>query len=67
MGDDLPDLALRSRCAVLAAPANAVAEMLAQADFVTRARGGEGAVREFLELILRAQGRWQAIVDAYRG
>jgi 3-deoxy-D-manno-octulosonate 8-phosphate phosphatase (KDO 8-P phosphatase) len=67
MGDDLPDLALRSRVALLAAPANAVAEMLARADLVTKARGGEGAVRELIELILRCQGRWQAIVDAYGG
>jgi 3-deoxy-D-manno-octulosonate 8-phosphate phosphatase (KDO 8-P phosphatase) len=67
MGDDLPDLALRPRVALFAAPANAVAEVRARADLVTKARGGEGAVREFIELILRSQGRWQAVVDAYGG
>jgi 3-deoxy-D-manno-octulosonate 8-phosphate phosphatase KdsC-like HAD superfamily phosphatase len=32
---------------------------------VTQARGGAGAVREFADLLLKAQGRWQPIVDAY--
>jgi 3-deoxy-D-manno-octulosonate 8-phosphate phosphatase (KDO 8-P phosphatase) len=67
MGDDLPDLALRPCVALFAAPADAVAEVLARADLVTQARGGQGAVREFIELILRSQGRWQAVVDAYGG
>lgn len=64
MGDDLPDLSMRSACALFAAPADAVDEVQARADVVTRARGGHGAVRELCEHILRAQGRWQAIVDA---
>jgi 3-deoxy-D-manno-octulosonate 8-phosphate phosphatase (KDO 8-P phosphatase) len=64
MGDDLPDLALRSAAGVFAAPFNAVAEVKERADFVTRASGGAGAVRELCEAILRAKGRWQAILDA---
>jgi 3-deoxy-D-manno-octulosonate 8-phosphate phosphatase (KDO 8-P phosphatase) len=64
MGDDLPDLGLRARCGFFAAPANARPELRARADLVTEASGGRGAVRELAEHILRAQGRWQAIVDA---
>ena len=67
IGDDLPDLSLRPRIAFLAAPANARSEVAARADLVTHAAGGHGAVREFVEHILRAQGRWQAIVGAFAG
>lgn len=64
MGDDLPDLALRSAARIFAAPANAVGQVKERADLVTRAGGGDGAVRELCEAILRAKGRWQAILDA---
>ena len=64
MGDDLPDLGLRVASAFFAAPANARAEVKERADHVTAAAGGRGAVRELAELILRAKGRWEAIVDA---
>lgn len=67
MGDDLPDLALRSRAAFFAAPANARPEVRERADLVTNTPGGAGAVREFAELMLRAQGRWTAILDALGG
>jgi 3-deoxy-D-manno-octulosonate 8-phosphate phosphatase (KDO 8-P phosphatase) len=67
MGDDLPDLTLRAACAFFAAPANARPEVVARADFVTRAAGGAGAVRELAEMILRAQGRWTTIVSGYGG
>jgi 3-deoxy-D-manno-octulosonate 8-phosphate phosphatase (KDO 8-P phosphatase) len=48
-----------------AAPADATAEVRASADFVSAYRGGEGAVREFIELVLRAQGLWESIVAGY--
>lgn len=64
MGDDLPDLPMRSLCALFAAPADACEEVRERADLVMRASGGRGAVRELCELLLRAQGRWQRIVDA---
>ena len=49
-----------------AAPADAVAEVRARVDFVSAyTGGGEGAVRELIELILRAQGQWDSIVAAY--
>jgi len=46
--------------------ADACAEAKEDADYVTTARGGRGAVREAIELILRAQGSWQRIVERYR-
>lgn len=64
MGDDLPDLSMRGACALFVAPADAVEEVRARADLVLRAGGGRGAVRELCEAVLRAQGRWDAIVDA---
>jgi len=64
MGDDLPDLGSFAVAAFCAAPANAVLEVRQRAHLVTRAGGGAGAVRELAEHVLRAQRRWQAIVDA---
>jgi 3-deoxy-D-manno-octulosonate 8-phosphate phosphatase (KDO 8-P phosphatase) len=64
MGDDLPDLALRARAAFFAAPSDARAEVRARADCVTVAAGGRGAVRELSELILRARGAWDGLVDS---
>jgi 3-deoxy-D-manno-octulosonate 8-phosphate phosphatase (KDO 8-P phosphatase) len=46
--------------------ADAVAEAKAAADMVTRAAGGHGAVREMVELILKAQGKWDSIIAGYR-
>lgn len=58
MGDDLVDLGPLRRAGVGVAVANAVAEVKRRAHCVTKARGGQGAVREVVELILRAQGQW---------
>jgi len=63
MGDDLPDLAVMERVGLAVAVANATPEVKRQAHYVTRASGGGGAVREVVELILRAQGKWE---DIYR-
>jgi 3-deoxy-D-manno-octulosonate 8-phosphate phosphatase (KDO 8-P phosphatase) len=65
MGDDIVDLAVLARVGLAAAPADATAEVRASADFVSAYRGGEGAVREFIELVLRAQGLWESIVAGY--
>ena len=66
MGDDVVDLAVLRRVGLSAAPSDAVAEVRACVDFVSAYRGGEGAVRELVELILRAQGRWDSIVSSYQ-
>lgn len=65
VGDDLPDLPLFRRAGLRIAVADAVAEVQQAADYVTRKRGGRGAVREVIELILQAQGRWTSVVEAY--
>lgn len=66
MGDDIVDLCPLKKAGVGVAVADALDEARAAADFVTRAAGGQGAVREVIELILKAQGKWDAIVDGYR-
>ncbi|MBI4309648.1 MAG: HAD-IIIA family hydrolase [Candidatus Omnitrophica bacterium] len=58
IGDDLADLVILKRAGFAAAPANAVFEIKQAADYVSRRRGGEGAVREVVELVLKAQGKW---------
>jgi len=65
MGDDWPDLPVMRRCAVACAPANAHAEVLAQAHYVTKARGGDGAAREFCDLLLVASGRYVHLLEPY--
>ena len=56
MGDDLPDLAVMRLCGLAASVPNAADAVRSAAHFVTRARGGRGAVREFCDLVLRARG-----------
>jgi 3-deoxy-D-manno-octulosonate 8-phosphate phosphatase (KDO 8-P phosphatase) len=59
VGDDLPDLPILERVGLGVAVANAVPEVKARAHYVTRTSGGSGAVREVVELLLRAQGKWK--------
>ena len=63
VGDDLTDLPLLRRVGFAAAPRNARPEVCQAVSYVTHARGGEGAVREVVEVLLRAQGRWREIVE----
>jgi 3-deoxy-D-manno-octulosonate 8-phosphate phosphatase (KDO 8-P phosphatase) len=65
VGDDIVDLGALKRAGVAVAVANGVAEARALADYVTRAGGGRGAVREVAELILKAQHKWARIVAEY--
>ncbi|MCS6859747.1 MAG: HAD hydrolase family protein [Abditibacteriales bacterium] len=65
MGDDLFDLPALQSVGVSFAPANAVAEVRERVDYVTARSGGAGAVREVIELILKAQGQWDAVVQAF--
>lgn len=59
LGDDLPDLPLLGRAGLAVAVADAAVEVKCAAHYVTRAKGGCGAARELVELILKAQGRWE--------
>jgi len=65
LGDDLPDLPVIRRVGLGMAVANAAAFVREHAHGVTTARGGEGAAREFCELILRGQGNFDAAHAAY--
>jgi 3-deoxy-D-manno-octulosonate 8-phosphate phosphatase (KDO 8-P phosphatase) len=62
IGDDVVDLGVMRRASVSVAVANAIDEAKALADYLTTAEGGQGAVREVVRLILRAQGRWDRLV-----
>jgi 3-deoxy-D-manno-octulosonate 8-phosphate phosphatase (KDO 8-P phosphatase) len=62
IGDDLPDLPLLGRAGLAVAVADAVVEVKRVAHYVTTVRGGEGAVREVVELILKAQGKWKKAI-----
>jgi 3-deoxy-D-manno-octulosonate 8-phosphate phosphatase (KDO 8-P phosphatase) len=65
VGDDLTDLPLMVQSGFAVAVADAVAEVKARAHYVTTATGGNGAVREVVELILKAQGRWDDLIKSY--
>lgn len=63
MGDDLNDLAPMGLVGLPACPADAVPEVRRQALFVSQSPGGKGAVRELVELCLRASGRWEQAIS----
>jgi 3-deoxy-D-manno-octulosonate 8-phosphate phosphatase (KDO 8-P phosphatase) len=66
VGDDLPDLPVMRRVGLAIAVADATPEVKHAAHFVTRANGGRGAVREAVELILKAQGKWESLISKAR-
>jgi len=65
MGDDLLDLPVLLRAGLSAAPADAAAEVRERVNWISQARGGEGAARDLIELVLRAQQKWDAVVEDY--
>jgi 3-deoxy-D-manno-octulosonate 8-phosphate phosphatase (KDO 8-P phosphatase) len=65
VGDDFADVPVMRRCGYAVAVADARREVREAADFVTYAPGGRGAVRELAEHLLKAQGKWAAIVSHY--
>ena len=65
VGDDIIDLGPLTRAGLAVAVGDAVPEAKAAAHLVTKAVGGRGAVREAIELILRAQEKWQPFVKSY--
>lgn len=68
VGDDLPDLPAFARVGLKVAVADAAPEARDAADWVTRARGGRGAVREICEAVLKARGDWQRwLATAHEG
>jgi len=65
VGDDLNDLAVMAEVGLACAVANAVSEVKDAAHYVAIRSGGAGAVREIIELILKAQGKWDGVIEAY--
>lgn len=65
MGDDWIDLALLTRVGLAACPANGVAEVQAVCHFVTQRGGGQGAVREVCDLIIKAKGVRETLLQQY--
>ena len=65
IGDDFTDVPIMRRVGFAVATANARPEAKAAAHYVTRAPGGDGAVREAIEVILKAQGLWGEILKHY--
>ena len=66
IGDDLSDLALLSQVGLAVTVQDGVEELKAVAHLVTQHAGGQGAVRELVETILKAQNRWNELLDRYR-
>jgi 3-deoxy-D-manno-octulosonate 8-phosphate phosphatase (KDO 8-P phosphatase) len=67
VGDDVIDLPVMQRCGFSIAVANARSEVRSNAHYVTPHAGGEGAGRDAIEFILKAQGRWRQALRAYIG
>jgi 3-deoxy-D-manno-octulosonate 8-phosphate phosphatase (KDO 8-P phosphatase) len=66
MGDDVNDIPAFIKAGFTGAPQDATTEVYNLADFRSRYPGGKGAVREFVEYILREQEIWEKIVDTYK-
>ena len=65
IGDDLNDLPALKIAGLSAAPADATEDVKQRVEYITPHKGGRGAVRDLLELILKARGIWDAIVEEY--
>jgi 3-deoxy-D-manno-octulosonate 8-phosphate phosphatase (KDO 8-P phosphatase) len=65
IGDDFTDTTIMHRVGLAIATANARPEVKREAHYITAAKGGDGAVREVVELLLKAQNRWQEILQHY--
>lgn len=65
IGDDFPDIPLLRRVGLAVAVANARPEVIAAAHFVTQKNGGDGAVRDAVELVLKSKGKWEEALAQY--
>lgn len=65
VGDDVIDLPIMRRCGLAIAVANARPQVLAMAHYTTPSRGGQGAGRDAIEYVLKAQGKLDAVIEAY--
>ena len=65
MGDDILDLPVLARVGLATAPADAADDVRRRVHWVAKAKGGAGAARELIELILKAQDRWDGVLATY--
>jgi 3-deoxy-D-manno-octulosonate 8-phosphate phosphatase (KDO 8-P phosphatase) len=65
MGDDVVDLAVLARVGLSTAPADAVPEIRDRVHWISQSAAGSGAARELIEVILRAQNRWEEVLASY--
>jgi len=65
IGDDFTDIVVMNRVGLPIATANARPEVKQAAQYVTQVPGGQGAVREVVELLLKAQGHWESLMRKY--
>lgn len=65
VGDDVVDIGVLDRVGLAVAVGDGVTEAKAAADYVTKAHGGNGAIREIVEMILKAQNKWKLVVSEY--
>ena len=63
VGDEMIDLGIMKRVGFSVAPSDAAIEAKEVADYITKASGGKGVVRELAELILRAHGKWEKVIE----
>ena len=67
VGDDVIDLPVMWNCGFAVAVANARDEVKRDAHYVAKHGGGDGALRDVIEFILKAQGKWKKVVEQYIG
>lgn len=65
-GDDLPDIPAMKACGIGACPADAMPQVIAQADYVSEYDGGHRFARYIVEMVMRAQGTWNLDVEVYK-
>jgi 3-deoxy-D-manno-octulosonate 8-phosphate phosphatase (KDO 8-P phosphatase) len=65
VGDDLLDLVVMKRCGVAITVANGHTSLRPHVHYVTQASGGQGAVREVCDMIIKAQGKWDSMMSSY--
>ena len=65
VGDDIPDIKVMRRVGVAACPADAAPEVREICHYISERRGGQGCVRDVVEQVLKAQGKWMANAEAF--
>jgi 3-deoxy-D-manno-octulosonate 8-phosphate phosphatase (KDO 8-P phosphatase) len=66
IGDDITDIAVLKRAGFSVCPADACPDVKACVDFVSSVNGGDGVAREVIEIVLKAKGEWEKILERYR-